>query len=171
MDVISKACTKCKKEKLLIEFANQKLGKYGKRATCKECHNADNRAYKKTDRGAELRRKWKRSECGKKNSKVYREKHADEIKEFTKSERYKISHRKSTDLQRFGGNRLIALKRDGNKCTLCKSSELLQVHHKDEMGRNKPRTVRNNDIDNLVTLCAKCHIEQHNPVLVRWNKV
>lgn len=67
-------------------------------------------------------------------------------------------------------NRLKALERDNNRCILCGSYYRVQVHHKDEMGRNKPKEQRNNELDNLITLCAKCHIEQHNPVLKRWNK-
>lgn len=46
--------------------------------------------------------------------------------------------------------------RDGNKCAKCGSTESLQVHHKvhrSEGGTDSP--------DNLVTLCAACHIAAH----------
>lgn len=199
MEVMSKVCTKCKIEKLLTEFNNQKLGKYGKRATCRECQNAGNRLYKQTDKGIQLRREWKRSEVGRESSRRFRRNHKGEgktyeykgeLKErvpygkyersehtkecaklYTRTEEYRIRHRISADKQRFGGNRIKALERDNYKCTICGSDYLLQVHHKDEMGRNKPKELRNNDMSNLITLCAKCHITQHNPVLKRWAKV
>lgn len=171
MTVIYKICTECNVEKQLTEYNNQKLGKYGKRATCRECQNAKNRAYKKTERGIELRKKWKRSEVGKENNKRYRERNHEKIKEYWRTEAYKTSRNKSIDKQRFGGNRIKALERDNYKCVECGTHELLQVHHKDEMGRNKPKQLQNNNLNNLITLCATCHINKHNPVLKRWGKV
>lgn len=172
MDVISKVCTKCEWIKPLSEFNNQKSGKHGKRASCRECQNAENRAYKQTDKGIELRRAWKRSDVGKENSKRYREKHSAVIKVRHRflSMNYKERRIATRDNQRFGGNRSAALKRDEYKCVLCGSAELLQVHHKDEKGRNIPKEEQNHSLDNLITLCAKCHIIQHNPVLKRWGK-
>lgn len=168
MEIMSKVCTKCGTEKPLEDFNNQKAGKYGKRATCRECQNKENREYKQTEQGIELRRKWKRSEIGKEGSKRYRENNKEKIKDYTNTDEYRERHRKSADNQRFGGNRIKVLERDGNKCVICGSTYRIQVHHKDELGRNKPKEIRNNELDNLTTLCAKCHIEQHNPVLVRW---
>jgi hypothetical protein len=41
--------------------------------------------------------------------------------------------------------------RDGNACLLCRSTEVLQVHHIDlDRGNSHPR--------NLLTLCAACHL-------------
>lgn len=171
MEVITKICTKCKQEKPLSEFNNQKAGKYGKRATCRECQNAENRLYKQTDRGIELRRKWKRSEIGREGSRRYRRNHRDITKAYSQKPRVKMSKHQRMDNERFGGNREKALERDGYKCVLCGSDHLLQVHHKDEMGRSTPKELRNNSLDNLITLCASCHIKQHNPVLKRWKKV
>lgn len=168
MDSTKKTCTKCGAEKPLEDYNNQKAGKFGKRATCRECQNKENRDYKQTERGVELRRKWKRSDTGKENSKRYRERNKQKIKEYTSTDGYRTRHRKSMDNQRFSGNRIKALERDGHRCALCGSEEKLQVHHKDEIGRNKPKETRNDNLDNLITLCAKCHIEQHNPVLKRW---
>lgn len=44
--------------------------------------------------------------------------------------------------------------RDNNKCKLCGAEESLVVHHIDE---NK----KNNNMDNLITLCRKCHMSYH----------
>lgn len=170
MTPIEKICTKCGSLKDLSEFNNQKAGRYGKRATCRECQNAENRVYKKTERGIKLRREWKKSSIGREGSRRYRENNGDKIREHWKTDEYRISHMRSTDKQRFGGNRLKALERDNHKCVECASDYLLQVHHLDEMGRNKDRRIRNNNLDNLVTLCARCHLLKHNPVLKRWGK-
>ena len=165
-----KVCTKCHTEKLLDAFNNQKAGKYGKRATCRECQNAENREYKKTERGIQKRREWKRSDVGKENSRRYRENNADKIREYWQTPEYKIARKRSLDNQRFGGNQVETLERDGYKCVLCGSDDNIQVHHKDESGRNKPREQQNNCLDNLITLCGSCHIKQHNPVIKRWSK-
>jgi 5-methylcytosine-specific restriction endonuclease McrA len=48
------------------------------------------------------------------------------------------------------------LERDGWRCQKCGSPENLQVHHKIK------RSQRGNDsLENLVTLCAYCHIAEH----------
>ncbi len=52
--------------------------------------------------------------------------------------------------------RLEALARDDYKCSLCENTETLEVHHIDNDRKN-------NDLDNLETLCGKCHRkERHN---------
>lgn len=62
------------------------------------------------------------------------------------------------DLIRFDGNREHVLKRDNCKCQFCNTSEQLVVHHLDGSGKlDEP----NNEMDNLVTLCKKCHAKLH----------
>ena len=62
--------------------------------------------------------------------------------------------------------------RDEHKCQICDSVYLLHVHHIDE-------NVKNNSIDNLVTLCAECHYRVHskelrngldNPPIPEWQR-
>jgi 5-methylcytosine-specific restriction endonuclease McrA len=51
----------------------------------------------------------------------------------------------------------IALRNFPNKCANCeydKIPEILEVHHKD---RNR----ENNNLENLIILCSRCHDEQH----------
>jgi 5-methylcytosine-specific restriction endonuclease McrA len=48
------------------------------------------------------------------------------------------------------------LERDGWKCQKCGSLENLQVHH--EIKRSQQG---NDALNNLVTLCAHCHLEKH----------
>lgn len=52
----------------------------------------------------------------------------------------------------------ICLHRDGFKCTECGATENLVVHHIDE---SRKTGQLNNDLENLVTLCRKCHSERH----------
>ena len=167
---MKKVCSKCGAEKDLAEFNKQKTGKCGVRADCRECQNKANQEYKQTEKGVQLRREWKRSDKGREGSRRYREANSEKIKEYYQTERYKEIHKESADRQRFGGNRRKALERDNYRCSICGSTERLQVHHIDETGRNKPKEIQNNELNNLITLCAKCHIEQHNPVLKRWGR-
>lgn len=53
--------------------------------------------------------------------------------------------------------RTSCLQRDGYKCDGCHSTENLEVHHWEPY-----RFSFDNSLDNLVTLCRECHIEQHN---------
>jgi 5-methylcytosine-specific restriction endonuclease McrA len=48
------------------------------------------------------------------------------------------------------------LERDGWRCRKCGSLENLQVHHKIRRSQQG-----NDSVENLVTLCAYCHMEEH----------
>ena len=52
--------------------------------------------------------------------------------------------------------RAKAIERDSHKCVICGSSERLEVHHKKYRSDGG-----SDDMDNLVTLCAQCHIKAH----------
>lgn len=171
--MIVKTCSKCDIEKELSEFNKQAAGKYGVRSYCRECQKKMTKAYKQTERSKELNRAWKKTDKGIACRKRYEAKKSTKIKKRRRelSGSYKERRSKQRDFDRFGGNREKALKRDEYKCVKCGSEEQLQVHHKDEKGRNLPKDQQNNDINNLITLCASCHIKEHNPVLVRWGHV
>lgn len=62
------------------------------------------------------------------------------------------------DKTMFGGNREIALLRDGHKCTKCGSTDKIGVHHKDHSGKKENP---NHSLDNLETLCNTCHCQEH----------
>lgn len=66
---------------------------------------------------------------------------------------------------RYRRNWLKALRRDCWQCTLCGSTKMLVVHHKDNRGRNHPSP--NHSLDNLQTLCRACHINHHRKDLRR----
>ena len=70
------------------------------------------------------------------------------------------------DKTKFGGNREIAIQRDGEKCVQCgmtrqehfaKYGKDITVDHIDKMGLRAPRELKNNSLDNLQTLCPNCH--------------
>lgn len=83
--------------------------------------------------------------------------------------RSKIYH----DKERFGGQRFNVLERDGYECQMCGMTEeshqqlwsrSLTIHHKDGNGRYSEKP--NNDPNNLLTLCLRCHGKIDN----RWTK-
>jgi len=73
-------------------------------------------------------------------------------------------------LKNFGGNRDKVLERDNWQCQECGMNneqhivifgKSLNVHHKDGNGRYSEKP--NNNIDNLITLCHRCHVTIENP--------
>lgn len=76
------------------------------------------------------------------------------------------SHTKSYFKYLYGGNREKVIKRDNEKCVRCgvtrEEHKLLYgkditVDHIDRNGKNKPAHLKNNSLENLQTLCFKCH--------------
>ena len=103
-------------------------------------------------------------ECASKRNKTLREKNHQDNKAY---------YRNLKAEARFGGNRQTCFERDKYTCQTCGKTHhetMLDVHHKDKMGRNKP--VQNNDIDNLITLCHSCHTKSHkeDTIMKRWAK-
>lgn len=73
---------------------------------------------------------------------------------------------KRNDNYHFGGNRQKALERDGYKCIDCGMTDEehraiwkrgLTVDHKDRKGLGVSKNEKNNSLENLQTLCLKCH--------------
>ena len=108
----------------------------------------------------------------------YRKKHPDRIKAsrakwlqkpgsqdlMRKWQRNWIQKDRMEGGQRFGGNRLKVLERDGFKCCTCGMTEnehqrlfqrSLTVDHKDGQGRYS--ATKNHEMTNLWTLCLPCH--------------
>lgn len=54
--------------------------------------------------------------------------------------------------------RKLVLERDEYKCALCGASEKLEVHHIEHFAKCETKQT---DINNGITLCKKCHINQH----------
>lgn len=71
--------------------------------------------------------------------------------------RYCLDKHTQTEQRRaFEGNRLKAIERDGHKCLICgNSTRRMTVHHIDGNGTTSKH--QNNNLDNLATLCLRCH--------------
>jgi len=76
--------------------------------------------------------------------------------------------KKSMDKYRFSGNRIESLKRDSFECQRCGTNQeqsimlfgsSLIVHHIDGYGRDEKKP--NNKLDNLITVCWRCHQTIH----------
>jgi 5-methylcytosine-specific restriction endonuclease McrA len=67
----------------------------------------------------------------------------------------------------FGGNRIKVLERDSYTCQVCGAKKSdgtkIIVHHKDCTGWGKNKNEKNNDMNNLITLCQPCHVKIHKP--------
>lgn len=73
----------------------------------------------------------------------------------------KCSDRSKKDFY-YNGTYSEVMARDGNECRKCGSTGKLSVHHIDHSGSHKVKTFEaNNDIENLVVLCDKCHRDIH----------
>lgn len=59
------------------------------------------------------------------------------------------------------GLKPAVLARDGHVCRKCGADKNLHVHHIDGRGKGYPRELRNNTIENLITLCGVCHALVH----------
>lgn len=113
-----------------------------------------------------------KSNYHKENQEAYRLRNLDKIrkrqKEYHRSynKRFKVieKNRKYWDSKYFNGNREKAMQRDSYKCRFC---GMTQRESYDELGRDLYVShiddIRNNSLENLITLCQKCH----NRILIK----
>jgi len=66
-------------------------------------------------------------------------------------------YREYLDSQVWFEKRAIALTRDGHRCRLCYSKRNVNVHH-----RRYPKVLGEEPLNDLITLCAKCHEKFHD---------
>lgn len=81
------------------------------------------------------------------------------------------------DRRDFGGNREIAIQRDGEKCVTCGMTrdehrakyggKDITVDHIDGSGMSKPKHLKNNALSNLQTLCLGCHGRKDSRLVVK----
>ena len=126
--------------------------------------------------------KWYKSEIDKKKryeaTKRWRKRNRKQINIYEKKWKHKnkdkviILRKKHMNNYCFSGNRYMVLERDGFKCVLCNTTNEeytktykreLSIHHMDGSGRIMK--FRNNNIDNLITLCMACHRKLHSELL------
>ncbi len=111
-------------------------------------------------------RKWKEEN---------KERCRDQKREWCRKNRDKTIE--SWEKQEFGGNKQKVLERDNFECQDCGMSQerhidlfnfQLTVHHIDGKGRRCKE--KNNDMDNLITLCVRCHKQVHQELknIEKW---
>lgn len=92
---------------------------------------------------------------------IYSKEKIKEIKNNCIDSQREIDNRKSYEYRRkIGFNSVVkekCKKRDGYKCTKCRSPENLIVHHLIEVSKGGE-----NSIENLTTLCRDCHKKVHS---------
>ena len=139
-----KQCSKCGVSKSLDDFSRSKQTLCGKSSWCKKCQVVINRRYKEYYK--EYYKKY-----GKQQNK----------KNYDKRRQYGISVRAITYL----GLKLAleVYDRAKRKCEKCKEENDLTIHHKDGKGRhNQEKGLGvNNNSDNLIVLCRRCHGSIH----------
>lgn len=124
---------------------------------CSKCNKEDPKCIKEVCNSCRLKR-WRKDNPKKVKdyAKMRQVRDADKIKA-----RQKISGNNYF----FGGNRYKVLERDNYTCQTCGMNEedgkTIVVHHKDRTGFGKKN--KNNNMDNLITLCVQCHLKTHNP--------
>ncbi len=84
-------------------------------------------------------------------------------------DRAKASYKRYKDILYFGNNRELVIQRDGEKCLRCGMTRLehkqqfgrdITVDHINGLGRYVERSERDNRLENLQTLCIKCHVSK-----------
>lgn len=104
------------------------------------------------------------------STKKWRENNKDRIKEISKEWRNNNKEKVAgyRDNYYFGRSSQEVLERDNFQCVKCGMNQeqhivlfgtRLQIHHEDEKGRRK--SDKNNDLDNLITVCIRCHATEH----------
>jgi len=68
--------------------------------------------------------------------------------------------------------RKLAIERDGGICQVCGKyiGNSIDIHHKDERGANVSLKERNDELDNLICLCHKCHLFVSSCLWYKKNK-
>lgn len=137
---------------LMEKLRNSKKKWYGK--------NKDTDKYKEV-----MKKKW--SNWYSKNKENFK----DYVKEWRKNlpeEKRQEYSKKDNATRHFGSwrKREEVIIRDGEKCTRCGVNRIehikkwhqdLHVDHKDNYGRNVQKDFKHNSLDNLITLCIRCH--------------
>lgn len=176
---MKKVCKKCLESKDFEAFSNYSASKDGKRNWCRECMNAQNRAYMKTPKGKEVHngtnKRYYKTDKGKESRNRDRIKNANHRKIYNNSEhgkkvRKKWKNSKNGKLSRkndykrtrelfsekYKARYLLAnAVRKGAiikslSCERCNKQKNLQGHHHDY---NKPYDVE--------WLCFECHKNHH----------
>lgn len=120
----------------------------------------------------ESREKMRRALTGKKQSEETRNKRSEKLKQFYAASpeakerlaRSGLKHARRVAGTSWRNIRLKVIERDNHRCQNCnEDKKRLVVHHKDWRGKRRGVLVKdwNNNLENLITLCDKCHNSIH----------
>jgi hypothetical protein len=147
-------CKKCLKRKAIDKFYIIRSGqRYFRQGHCKKCHYEYQKKYRPN------------KEKAKQITKNYLLKRNTELKQSTNCNiTYPV-------VLTYGFDNVLAVyKRDGNKCKYCgETKRKLVLHHEDFMGKSKTRTPNNNP-NNLILLCDRCHFKAHSKKFAPQNQ-
>lgn len=164
---MNKICTKCGEEKPLENFHKDKVSKDGYRSQCKTCRNVknpkpktppkilDKKVCKKCNiefMPTSNRQKWC-SICSPIERRKNRLKSCNDY--YHAHKQLKGCHPRGENSSSYKDGIGLYKKQRKSKCERCGSDNHLVVHHKD---RNR----HNNALNNLETLCRKCHFKEHH---------
>ncbi|UMX47608.1 MAG: hypothetical protein L7H18_04145 [Candidatus Nealsonbacteria bacterium DGGOD1a] len=92
------------------------------------------------------------------NAEKIKQKNKEYSKKYAQRPEVKKKMKEAWNLKHFGGNREKAIERDGFKCTRCglDRGSSQKDHGKDLFVRHIDNDPKNNEINNLKTLCYKC---------------
>jgi 5-methylcytosine-specific restriction endonuclease McrA len=147
--MVMKACAKC----------SAPIEVHGNRRFCPPCSELHAREY---SRKAAAKEREQNPELVRERQRRYSERHREQIRHSARARRADRADyiRAWRDDARFGGLGLTVLQRDDYQCRACAATanegfRNLTVHHIDG-------TKDNNILENLITLCRRCHPQFHN---------
>lgn len=85
-------------------------------------------------------------------------------------ERHAVQMQESKEREYYGVERKVVFLRDNNQCKVCGAMLNLCVHHIDNNGVTLKKDKRNNDLNNLITLCWSCHGRIHMIKRKSWSR-
>lgn len=177
----TRICTKCGKELPATNeyFGKAKLGKYGLKSQCKECHNALGREYKEKHREAEMIYGRKRRKENRENILKYQKEYRDKNKEKISAHK-KEYNKNNTEKGRMYAQQRRARKRNlpntltdeqwnkvklkfDNKCAYCGQELFLEQEHFIPISKGGDYT-----INNIIPSCRKCNRSKFNKSFFEW---
>jgi len=171
---MKRTCKKCKVEKELEDFGKASNCKNGRRYTCHKCRNLryvkkgpceENPSWFKKGhefiKGGE--KGWFSETNRPKNIPLRKGEQIYNFKDGKSKDRAKLN-RKHFQGKRALKLRLQTLERDGYKCMKCINHfEKLHIHHIIPLRVDPSKSY---DLDNLITLCPKCHANVERELMI-----
>ena len=162
--IITKVCSKCKRQKDVHRFNKDKSAKDGLDHKCKSCKCAYRKEYAKTDKARKLKKLSDKRYANTKNGKAVRKKARDNYYHSDKGIAYTRAYNKQRPplcpLKMNARNAINALVRAGKmppaskcKCSNCTEQARHYHHHKGYEPENKLE---------VVPLCTICHKQIHS---------